>query len=142
MYILKRETNWIQELTNVYSLGTHLKKKGYTCFEPDSGRTFISRDVTFNENKIFFGSDNIKQGKHSEFIIPNPEEQPAPAPSELPIQIRPNERTEPHEPDGLNEMQLETEPNSPRQMLRRSSRTLQLSTRLNDLITYSVLKIK
>jgi Reverse transcriptase (RNA-dependent DNA polymerase)/Integrase core domain/gag-polypeptide of LTR copia-type len=115
-------------------------KKGYICFEPNTRRTFISHDVTFNENKMFFGTDHIKQGEHSiynDFIFPNLRgDQP-----ELPIQnFGRNEATRSDEQVGLDERQEEIENHTVAHPLnlRRSSRTTQASTMLNDFITYSV----
>jgi hypothetical protein len=101
---------------------------------------------------MFFRPDNMKQGEYSlcdEFICPNPEGDQISS-SEGPVHtFTPNRAAGPNGTTGPNEIGPQGAENNTHQPqiiqestqhlnLRRSSRTTQQSTRLNDFITYSV----
>jgi Reverse transcriptase (RNA-dependent DNA polymerase)/Integrase core domain/gag-polypeptide of LTR copia-type/GAG-pre-integrase domain len=137
-------------------IGYSSTKKGYICFNPDTQKTFISRDVTFNENKMFFGSGSSRQGEHSiynKFAFPYPEE------GRLLQETGPND-LQGSGPNGVGE-QIATGPNpsvtqegnvqtddeshnsggdssANPEPVRRSTRITQRPTRFNDFVTYSV----
>jgi Reverse transcriptase (RNA-dependent DNA polymerase)/Integrase core domain/gag-polypeptide of LTR copia-type/GAG-pre-integrase domain len=141
-------------------VGYSSTKKGYICFKPDTQKTFVSRDVTFNEKEMFFESNNRKQGEHdiyNQFSLPYPEVF-RPEMRESSVQgTEPDESSFSNEETGSNVAAASSEGTGPLDSpsqgefsanhpyvpdnanpVRRSSRMTQRPTRLNDFVTYSV----
>jgi len=41
-------------------IGYSSSQNGYKCFNPNTKKMFVTTDVTFYENKLFFGNDHLR----------------------------------------------------------------------------------
>ena len=127
-------------------VGYSSTQKGYKCYSPKSRRLFVSRDVRFDEEQMYCTEERQKE-KIDFSVSPNPiglEIDPAayhPSPLGEPQQespespdadVGPNEA----EDGPAGEGELEAEYGPAEATVRRSSRTVRPSVRLQDFITY------
>jgi Reverse transcriptase (RNA-dependent DNA polymerase)/Integrase core domain/gag-polypeptide of LTR copia-type/GAG-pre-integrase domain len=146
-------------------LGYSSTKKGYKCFDPNSRRTYFSRDVVFNEHQMYYAFNQGEPIEYELFAPPIPitnnEQESNQQPNEsriLETAAQSNElQAAPspiHEADGprspieiqaddLDGPLAQIQPDAPLAQdqpataLRRSSRVIKPSTRLDQFVTYS-----
>ena len=49
-------------------LGYAVYQKGYRCYHPPSKRMFVTMDVVFHEDSMYFSSEPELQGEHLEEV--------------------------------------------------------------------------
>jgi hypothetical protein len=119
-----------------------ITKKGYKCYDPKNKKLYISRDVIFQEDELYYGKGKNEldnQGPSLEFnLIPisepnNNEEEITQIEHEIEMDNEHGDVEE--ESDATEGQEIEPLEELP---LRRSTREIQASTRLRDFITYKV----
>ena len=133
----KRKDKFDSTSTKGIFLGYSNTKKGYKCYDPINKKLFISRDVIFNENESYFSKEEISEpitNGQNNIVSPNNQTQDLIVLTEVrnEDENRINERGEENNSNGNNNE------NEEQMGVRRSSRTIQPSTKLRDFVTYKV----
>jgi gag-polypeptide of LTR copia-type/Integrase core domain/GAG-pre-integrase domain len=129
-------------------VGYSSTQKGYKCYSPKSRRLFVSRDVQFDEEQMYYTEE--RQWEKTDYrdfqVSPNPiaigpEIDPEcynPSPLGELQQESPDENVGPNETEvqPAGEGELGTEYGPAEDAVRRSSRTVRPLARLQDFITY------